>query len=89
VSKYSHWQFLQDVEELMERVQIEAHGDSEMAPVAEAQFERGVGHGGLMIPGDHERSRTAMDWEEGGRFGLGGKLARRVGRGGGSPGRRL
>jgi hypothetical protein len=63
----------------MERSRIEARGDSEMAPVAQNQFERSRWLEGLIVHGGLPRSGTDMDRQEGGRLSRGGDVSRWVG----------
>jgi hypothetical protein len=62
---------LQDVEELVKRGRIKARGNTEVSAVAEDQFQWGRRQDDLVIGDGCQRSRTDMDWQKGGRIGLG------------------
>jgi hypothetical protein len=55
----------------MERGRIEARGDAEVSAVAEDQFQCSRRLNDMMIRDGRQKSRTDMDWQEGGHIGLG------------------
>jgi hypothetical protein len=59
----------------VERGRIEARGNTEVSAVAEDQFQRGRRLNDWMIRDRRQRSRTDMDRQEDGRFGLGRRRA--------------
>jgi hypothetical protein len=56
---------LQDVEELVQSVRIEAGGNADVAMVIEDQFEGGRGTVEVLIDGGRQRQGTDMDRQEG------------------------
>ena len=63
----------------MESGRIKANGDTEMALVAQDQFERDLGLRDSISRSGHQRARTDMDRQEGRNIVRCGQVSRRVG----------
>ncbi|HVP57127.1 MAG TPA: hypothetical protein VMU02_03430 [bacterium] len=63
---------------MVEGGRIEARVDAEVSAVAEDQFEGSRGLDDVMIKGRHQRPRTDVNGQEGGRLNSGRKVGRWV-----------